>query len=34
MSINYSLMTVRCYRFKFVFSTNDSTVMDEKIKSN
>ena len=32
--IHYSLTTVRCDRVTYVVSTNDSTVMDEKIKSN
>ena len=32
--IHYSLTTVRCDRVPYVVSTNDSTVMDEKIKSN
>ena len=32
--IHYSLTTVRCDRVTYVVPTNDSTVMDEKIKSN
>ena len=32
--IHYSLTTLRCDRVTYVVSMNDSTVMDEKIKSN
>ena len=30
--IHYSLTTVRCDRVTYVVSTNDSTIMDEKIR--